>query len=127
MVCLEVLSVGCCSLGCLIVFKSRQCYHLKLRNRRWAEERIESYHRVMINEKPSSQSPHEPEMPPIEYPRGGMSVCLSMLAITQRNQPSISNNSPAAAMGIAEPLALPPQARQDLQAVDPEPGSQRKA
>jgi hypothetical protein len=38
-------------------------------------------HRVMMSAKPSTHGPAEPEMPPMLYPRGGMSVCLQKVSL----------------------------------------------
>jgi len=33
-------------------------------------------YRVMMTEKPSTHCPQEPETPAMQYPRGGINVCL---------------------------------------------------
>lgn len=80
--------------------------------------------RVMIKPKPSSQLAQEPDMPPIVYPRGGMSVCLKTLVNVQMNSVCEPRNLPAAPCRVSKPVALPSEAGQYLNAVNPEPGPQ---
>jgi hypothetical protein len=80
-------------------------------------------HRVMMSAKPSTHGPAEPEIPPMLYPRGGMSVCLQKSVHVWS---CLDNHLPATTVCVSVPLALPPQAGQDLDAIDPQARSQAK-
>lgn len=95
---------------------------------RESKDQEPDYHRVMITAKPSTQLAHEPDTPQIEYPRGGIRVCLQHgqsrgARSTWRWERSLRGS----AMGIAVHGRLPPHASQDLDSVDPEPRSHAEA